>query len=216
MSCQQVPDKTKAENKSNMISYFCGKLVRKDPGSCVVDVHGVGMEIIIPRSTFESLGEKDTRVMILTHLHVREDALTLFGFSTEEERDLFRLLLSVTGIGPKLALSVISGYRIHEVYQYIAGGNESALSRIPGLGKKTVQRIIVDLKDKAQSYIKRAGFKCEHSGTNFGAAEEAVMALISLGQTRTEAEKKIQQALNLCGDTVSVEELVRTALLQKL
>lgn len=198
-----------------MISYLYGKLVRKESGSCVVDVHGIGMELLIPRSTFESLGEKDALVMILTHLHIREDAFILFGFSTEEERDLFRLLLSVTGIGPKLALGVISGYHIHELYQYIADGNEAALARIPGLGKKTVQRIIVDLKEKAQSYIRRMGFKFDQMRPSFGIAEEAVMALISLGHTRTEAEKKVQQAVVVCGDGAAVEELVRTALLQK-
>lgn len=199
-----------------MISFICGKLVRKDSGSCVVDVHGVGMEIIIPRWTFESLGEKDSQVKVLTHLHVREDAMILFGFSTEEEKDLFRLLLSVTGIGPKLALSVISGYRIHEIYQYIAEGNEAALTSIPGLGKKTVQRIIVELKDKVQSYIKRSDIKFDQVQHAFGVIDEAVMALVSLGQTRSEAEKKVQKAMMSSDNKTSVEELVRKALLQKL
>ena len=198
-----------------MISYLRGTLVRKDPASCIVDIHGVGMETIIPRSTFEALGELEHEITLLTYLHVREDALVLFGFSTEEERDLFRLLLSVTGIGPKLALGVLSGYKVQDIYQFIADGNEAALGRISGLGKKTVQRIILDLKDKAIVHIKRYGLEYQKTYPHAGVTEEAVLALMSLGHSRIEAEKAVLQALSRCGGGATLEELVRMALLQK-
>jgi Holliday junction DNA helicase RuvA len=197
-----------------MIAFLRGLLLRKDVNSCIVDIHGVGMEIFIPRSTFEALGDTGSEFTIWTHLHVREDALILFGFATEVEKDLFRLLLSVSGIGPKVALSVLSGYKVDDIYHFIAEGNDDALSRIPGLGKKTVQRLILDLQEKAQRHLQQAGLEYTKIGPARVQVEEAIMALVSLGHSRIEAEATIQQAVAKCGDSATVEELVRTALLQ--
>ena len=119
-----------------MIAFIKGTIFEKNTTFVVVENNGIGYHIFIPLSTYDALGEPETEVILLTYLHVREDALTLYGFFGTEERDLFKYLLSVTGIGPKLALGILSGARVSDIYQYIAEGNQAALTKIQGTWKK--------------------------------------------------------------------------------
>ncbi|NOY57807.1 MAG: Holliday junction branch migration protein RuvA [Calditrichaeota bacterium] len=196
-----------------MISYVCGKIAAKAPTSITIEINGFGLEILIPLSTFEAIGEPDANVRLLTYLHVREDALILFGFATVEEKELFRNLLSVSGIGPKLALGIISGSKIPELYKNIADGNEAALTRVKGLGKKTAQRLIIDLKDKAEAQVGRMGdLGIVVSKVAPNVIEEAMLAMMSLGYSRNEAEKAISKVVRISDEGISVEKLVRDAL----
>ncbi len=196
-----------------MISFIRGKLVEKLPTQVVVDCNDIGMEVLIPLSTYEVLGNIGEEIVLITYLHVREDALTLFGFATPDERQLFRELLSVSGIGPKLALGILSGSKVMEIYQYIADGEELALTRIPGIGKKTAQRLILDLKEKAVARLKKMpGVSLLSVKVAPDLLDEAVLALVTLGYARNEAQKVILKAVEKVGQTSSVEELVRIAL----
>jgi len=196
-----------------MLSFIRGKLVEKLPTQVVVDCNNVGMEMFIPLSTYEALGNLGEEILLITHLHVREDALTLFGFATSDERQLFRELLSVSGIGPKLALGILSGSKVMEIYRYIAEGEELALTRIPGIGKKTAQRLILDLKEKAAARLRRMpGVLLPSTKIAPDLLEEATLALMTLGYAKNEAQKVILKTAERIGQTTSVEELVRIAL----
>ncbi len=196
-----------------MISFITGTLLEKSPTNVIIEKNGIGIEILIPLSTYESLGAPGQDTTLVTYLYVKEDALILFGFTTKEERELFLHLLSVSGIGPKLALGILSGIKIADFYGYIARGDEVSLVRIKGLGKKTVQRIILDLKDIANKKIKLETFSVETPvSAEKHLVDEALLALLSLGYSRTEAEKAINKAVLQINDVNSVEDLVRIAL----
>ena len=167
-----------------MFSHLKGILYRKSPTEIVVDVNGVGYAVSIPLSTYEKLGEAGSAVTILTHTHVREDILQLYGFATEAEREIFRLLISVSGIGPKIAQGILSGIQPNELQNLIGQANVSALTAIPGVGRKTAERLIVELRDKIgrlDSVSPAAG----STETGQGIRAEALMALISLGYNRS-------------------------------
>ncbi len=195
-----------------MIASLTGTLKFKSPTEVLIDVNGVGYSVLIPLSTFEKLGPLNSPAALLTHLHVREDALQLFGFGTEDERNLFRLLISVSGIGPKIAQGILSGISASDLRRHIASGNSSALTAIPNVGKKTAERLIVDLRDKIGKVaggesVLPSGDKRERSRI------EALLALTSLGYHRQAAEKGIHAALQeIDGAEVSVEELIKKAL----
>jgi Holliday junction DNA helicase RuvA len=177
-----------------MIASLTGTLKSKAPTEVVVDVNGVGYVVSIPLSTFETLGSLNSTVTLLTHLHVREDALLLFGFSTDEERTCFRLLISVSGIGPKIAQGILSSMSVNDLRIHIAAGNASALTSIPGIGRKTAERLILELKEKME---KLAGSTHTLVGST-DAAEiraEALAALVSLGYNRATAESAIRKAV---------------------
>ena len=131
-----------------MISTLQGTLVSKSPMEVVVDVCGVGYGLQIPLSTYEAIGNVNSDVRLFTYLHVREDSLQLFGFATDEERALFRLLVSVNGIGPRMAQGILSGSSVNEIRDHIVQGNLSALTTIPGIGKKIAERMIIELREK--------------------------------------------------------------------
>lgn len=198
-----------------MIAYLQGTLVESFPTHIILDVNGIAYEILIPLSTYDRLPttSKPT-VKILTHLVVREDAHTLFGFATAEERDLFRLLVQhVSGIGPKTALAILSGTGVVAFKGQVIHGDVTALSKIRGVGKKTAERIIVELKDK----IGVAGAWEAASAQNALTPTEqkindAVLALISLGFKLTDAHQAIQSSKQKLGDHTSTEDLVREAL----
>ncbi len=195
-----------------MISHLKGILDHKSPTEIVVDVNGVGYAVSIPLSTFEKLGEVGSPVTVLTHLHVREDAHQLFGFATQAERELFRLLLSVSGIGPKIAQGILSGAQPKELQNLIAQGNVAALTSIPGIGRKTAERLIVELRDK-MAKIDSGETHGSASGGNAAIHAEALMALVSLGYNRAAAEKAIRSALNeLGGKEITIQELLKQAL----
>jgi len=197
-----------------MIAFIHGQLVDKAPTHAVIDISGIGFEVLIPVSTFDKIGTTGDRVRLLTYLHVREDALTLFGFATVEERDLFRDLLSVSGIGPKLALGILSGASVEQIYRNIADGNENYLVQIKGLGRKTVQRLILDLRDRASDKVKLTSSGLDRVPATLLSekAEQGVLAMMSLGYSKKEAERAIEKAYAKTGGDVSVEELIRKAL----
>ncbi len=195
-----------------MIGSLTGTLKHKSPTDLILDVNGVGYAVIIPFSTFEKLGDLESRVTLLTHLHVREDALQLFGFFSEEERFFFKLLISVNGIGPKIAQGILSGISVLDLRQHIAKGNLSALTAIPGVGKKTAERLVVELRDKVG---KSEGVALDHGVPEDGSGhrQEALLALTSLGYNRQQAEKAIRQVLQeTTGGKPSLQDLIKKAL----
>jgi Holliday junction DNA helicase RuvA len=194
-----------------MIVSLQGTLARKTPTEIVVDVHGVGYGVLIPLTTFEALGAEGATVTLFTHLHVREDVMQLYGFATEEERAMFRLLLSVSGIGPRSAQGILSGLRVSELRTHLAEGNAAALTRVPGIGRKTAERLIVELRERLgkDSGDPAAG---RHTGPG-GVRIEAILALTSLGYSRPVAEKAVLAAMKEQGDGAhELEGLLKLAL----
>jgi Holliday junction DNA helicase RuvA len=195
-----------------MIAFINGILQHKTPTEVVVDVHGIGYAVHIPLSTYTKLGDVGRPISLFTHMHMREDAMQLFGFATLEERQWFRLLLSVSGIGPRLAQGILSGIDVQELHAHIAQGEAAALTSIPGIGKKTAERLIVELRDKA-SKISLEGSAGAMTGASSSAVRsEALQALLSLGFTQQAAEKSIHAASSESNPASSVEELIKSAL----
>jgi Holliday junction DNA helicase RuvA len=196
-----------------MITRLRGELIAKSPTEVVVDVNGVGYGVHIPVSTFEKIGDLHSTVQLYTHLHVREDLLQLYGFATDEERAVFRLLISVTGIGPKMAQGILSGISVSDLRSYLASGNTAALISIPGVGRKLADRLVVELREK-MGRLDTGG-----TGTAFPAdaqgsmRSEAMLALTSLGYNRAVAERALRAALEeLSGNSPTVEGLIKAAL----
>ncbi len=196
-----------------MIATLTGILKFKSPTEILVEVHGIGYTISIPLSTYEKLGDLGSSVSLLTHFHVREDAMLLFGFFTEEERRLFKLLISVSGIGPKIAQSTLSGMNVEELKSHIVGGNVNALMAIPGVGRKTAERLIVELRDKAGKPLTEFEPISVVEMATAAMRIEALQALTSLGYNQQIAEKTIRLVLKEAeGSTISLEELIKRAL----
>lgn len=197
-----------------MIAHISGKLIQKQPNSIIVDVGGVGYELNVPLSTFYELGEIGANVSLRVHTHVREDALQLFGFRTEAEKKLFLLLNSVSGIGPKLAITVLSGLSAEELIQAIRAGNLTKLTGIPGVGKKTAERMLVELKDKVAAILPPG---LEDSTTSVLAhtgdamREDVISALVNLGYPRAQAEKAVNATLKQIPDA-RFEAVLKSAL----
>ncbi len=200
---------TKTED---MISYLKGILTKKSPTEIIVDVVGVGYSVNISLSTYEQLSEINSEVLILTHHHIREDAQLLYGFATETEREMFRMLISVSGIGPKMAQTILSGIRPDELMRTISVSAISSLTAIPGVGKKTAERMVLELKDKVAK-IEGSGKIIDLPNTGASIRSEALTALVSLGFSREKAELSLRGVLNeVNGKTISVEELIKRAL----
>jgi holliday junction DNA helicase RuvA len=197
-----------------MITFLTGQLVDKLPTQITVNVGGIGYEILIPLSSYDKLPDPGKEVHLLTHLSIREDAHVLYGFMTAAERNLFRLLINtVTGIGPKLALNVLSGINVSAFRGAVANGDVKALSQISGVGKKTAERIVVELKDK----IGRGGAWEAASEQRALSAEDqkvndAVLALMALGYKQPEAYEAVRAALAMMGPSATLEDLVRVCL----
>lgn len=193
-----------------MIARLRGKIIEAFPNRLVVDVHGVGYEVMIPISTFDRLrAAEGVEVDLRTHLHIRETAHTLYGFATEEERDVFLMLIErVSGIGPAIAMAVLSGMPVSRFKSCVVTGNAAELSRIRGLGKKTAERIILELKDKvgvADTWQDAA------AGDVSPAAADAELALIALGYKQVDARKAVRKVME-SEDEAPVESLIRGAL----
>ena len=196
-----------------MIAYLTGSLLEKSPQSIVINNGGVGYEVHIPLSTFYALPERDEKISLYIHTHVREDALTLFGFQTVLEKDVFLLLKSVSGIGPKLAINILSGIGPDELIDAIVMGDMMRLQAIPGVGKKTAQRIALELKEKAGSMEGVAGKEPKHISTSEDrrAMEDSISALTNLGYAAQAAKKAVQKAHAAVGET-DLERLIKEAL----
>ena len=193
-----------------MITHLEGELRQARPTSIVVDVGGIGYECVIPLSSFDRLPRKGERVTVLTHLHLREDGVTLFGFMTEEERGLFRMLIGVSGIGPKIAVGILSGISPRNFRSAVRQGSVAMLSAVPGIGKKKAERLIVELKDRIAA-IEIEGEEREAPAEG-RAGNDAMLALVSLGYSRLEAQKAVHAAMKRIGKAVDAETLIREAL----
>ena len=195
-----------------MIGRLRGELVIKNPPQLMLDVGGVGYELEAPMSTFYALPEVGQIVTLLTHLQVREDAHVLFGFSSETERQLFRDLLKVTGIGARIALAVLSGMEAGMYWRCIQEGNTAALIRLPGIGRKTAERLIVEMRDRATAVAANSGPVDAHvgsSGNRTDPTEDAVHALIALGYKPQEAARMVKR---IDASDKSREDIIRMAL----
>jgi Holliday junction DNA helicase RuvA len=196
-----------------MIASLTGTLKYKSPTEILIDVHGVGYTVSIPLSTYEKLGDVGTSISLLTHFHVREDAMQLFGFISKDERWLFKLLISVSGIGPKIAQSILSGMNVEELKSHLISGNIIALTAIPGVGKKTAERLILELRDKVGKTIADAEPISPLGMVSAALRAEALQALTSLGYNLQIAEKSIRLVLKETeGSIISLEELIKRAL----
>ncbi len=197
-----------------MITYLAGKLAAALPTQAIVDVNGVGYEVLIPLSSYDRLPAVGQPLHILTHLHVREDAQILYGFMSPAERDLFRLLVNhVSGIGPKLALAVLSGMSVGNFKSAVVNNDVASLSKISGLGKKTAERIVLELKDKlGVSAVWEAASAAHAPSPEESQANEAVLALIALGYKQVDAHKTVRELQERQPEIKSAEELVKTAL----
>ncbi len=197
-----------------MITFLAGKLAAALPTQAIVDVNGVGYEVLIPLSSYDRLPAVGQGVQVLTHLHVREDAHILYGFMSVAERDLFRLLVNnVSGIGPKLALAVLSGMSVANFKAAVVNGDVASLSKISGLGKKTAERIVLELKDKLGVAAAWEVASAAHAPTaEESQANEAVLALIALGYKQVEAHKTVRDLQERHPEIKAAEELVKQAL----
>lgn len=196
-----------------MIGQLRGKLLAKSPNLLLVDVGGVGYEVIIPLTTFYELPDEGNEITLKIHTHVREDALLLFGFRSRSEKSLFLKLISTSGIGPKLAITILSGARVEELAAAVAEGNVSRLTSIPGVGRKTAERMILELRSQMTPFLLPEQAEAARQGTAGGALEEDVVsALTNLGYPRAAAEKALSLTLREpeCGRTF--EEILRNTL----
>ena len=201
-----------------MIAHLSGTLLYKQTTTVILDVGGVGYEVTIPLSTFYDLEEAGKEVKLRIYTHVREDALQLYGFKTARERELFQQLISVSGIGPKLAITMLSGMSADEIIASIRTNNLARLTSIPGVGKKTAERLVIELRDKIaalsspaleEEFAAQAGAGAPSSED--AVRDDALSALTNLGYQKAAAEKAITAALQEGGD-VSVEIILRRAL----
>lgn len=195
-----------------MIDSLHGTLRRKEPMAIVVDVQGVGYLLSVSLHTFDALPAEGEPVDILTVLHVREDAMQLFGFVSEGERQLFRQLQSISGIGPRMAVNILSGCGVDQLSEYVRTGNIGGLTSVPGVGKKTAERIIVELKDKLGK--QGGGVAPPVIGPAGDRRGEAIMALVALGYARQMAEQAVFKAMKSCPENARTSELIKEALRQ--
>ena len=197
-----------------MITFLHGKLVDVLPTQVTIDVNGMGYEVLIPLSSFDKLPVIGHEVKLLTHLAIRDDAHVLYGFITASERELFRLLINtVSGIGPKIALNILSGMNVTAFRGAVANGDVKALSQISGVGKKTAERVVVELRDKIgavgtwEAASAQRALSAEDQKVN-----DAVMALIALGFKQIEAHDAVRAAQAVLGKQAGLEDLVRACL----
>jgi Holliday junction DNA helicase RuvA len=199
-----------------MIGYLSGKLLEKEANSVIIDVNGVGYEVMIPLSTFYELGEIGSDVALRIYTYVREDTLSLFGFKTLREKELFLKLVSVSGIGAKSGIGILSGMSADEIINAIRSNNLVRLNSIPGIGKKTAERIVIELRDKINTIsadVPETSQSIETTQVSSGndVYDDAVSALTNLGYQRQSAEKALNQAMQE-GTEMSVQKLLRRSL----
>ncbi|MGA0332587.1 MAG: Holliday junction branch migration protein RuvA [Kiritimatiellia bacterium] len=196
-----------------MIEFVAGKLIRKTPTLAVVQTGGIGLQLLIPLSSYDSLPPEGSEVHLHSHLVVREDALTLYGFARISERQMFEKLIQITGIGPKLALTALSGLSPEELQRAIRDGDVKRLSSISGIGKKMAERMVVELRDKLEfSNLPLSSA----TGSPAGSGRDAILALVALGYKQQEASAMLAKITQANPDAdLGVEELVRRALSAK-
>jgi Holliday junction DNA helicase RuvA len=191
-----------------LIGHLHGQILRKSPQEVVVDVAGVGYRVLIPVSTFYRLGEEGQPVSLRVHTHVREDALALYGFLSGPEQALFERLIDVAGVGPRLAINILSGIEAPDLVSALREGDVARLTRIPGVGKKTAERLVVELRDKMPALVAPQGTAAP---SGHGMKGDLLSALSNLGYSRAEAERGVDRALREDADG-RFEDLLRRAL----
>ncbi|MDR1459721.1 MAG: Holliday junction branch migration protein RuvA [Bacteroidales bacterium] len=192
-----------------MFAYIDGILVEKNPTYAVIDCHGVGYMLHISLNTYSKLQQEQQSCRLFTHLQIKEDAHILYGFSSQEERILFRMLIAVSGIGGSTAQMILSAMSASELITCIANGNADALRTIKGLGAKTTQRIVIELQDK----IAKTGISINKADvSNNNVRNEALSALVLLGFSRQNAEKAVDKVLKLSNGDISIENLIKESL----
>lgn len=196
-----------------MIAYLEGKLIEKNPTLLILEVNGVGYAVNIPVSTYGSLVETGQMVKILTYQHVREDELKLYGFSTKPEKELFELLIAVNGVGPRMALSILSCISVQEFQRSVLQEDLDVLTAISGVGKKKAQRLIVELKEKLGKVdLGERKDPREEEAILTPAVDEAALALISLGYTKVDARRALDKVTEETKEALPVEELIKRVL----
>jgi Holliday junction DNA helicase RuvA len=196
-----------------LIAYLEGKLIEKNPTHLILDVNGVGYSVNIPVSSYGRLGEIGETIKILTHQHVREDELRLYGFSTKPEKELFELLISVNGVGPRVALGILSSISVEDFQRSVLEEDFDVLTHISGVGKKTAQRLIVELKEKLTKVDLRAEKGVEvKERIGVSVEDEAVLALVSLGYNKFDARKAVEKVSSESKESLPIEELIKRAL----
>jgi len=195
-----------------MIAWLTGKLQRKAADSVIINVAGVGYQVAVPASTLNAIPDPGGEVTLHIHTYVREDSLSLFGFSTELEKDVFMLLLGISGIGPKLALTVLSGLSIQDLVAAIHSSDDSRLCGIPGIGKKTAARMCLELKDKVRQLAPDESLRAPLPPAAYsGDRDDAVSALVNLGYKRLVAEEVVNKTQQGRPD-IGIEDLLRETL----
>jgi Holliday junction DNA helicase RuvA len=196
-----------------MIASLTGRLASKHPGGVVIDVQGVGYDVLIPLSTYYRLPESEQPVSLTIHTHVREDALQLFGFSTQREKDAFLMLLGVSGIGPKLALSVVSSLSVDDLAAAIRNDDQKTLASVPGIGKKSAARLALELKDKVEKLGAAAGLRAVKADEPADKLmDDALSALVNLGYKAADVKDVIKQVLAGRNGDTPLQDLIRAAL----
>ena len=195
-----------------MISYLTGKIVKKAPTWLLIDVNNVGYQVQVSVNCSRSVGEAGDLKTVLTYLHVREDNLQLYGFISEEERELFLNLISTSGIGPKKALAILSGSSVQDLHRYILEEDLIGLTSLSGIGKRTAQRLILELKDKIKPSAEPEPLAPPMVAEKRNLSREAVLALISLGYNQAAAQNAIKSILDKETSDINLEELITRAL----
>ena len=196
-----------------MIGQLRGQLLQKKPNMVLLDVKGVGYEVSIPLTSFYELPGEGSEITLKIHTHAREDALVLFGFCSQREKDLFLKLITISGVGPKLAIAILSGAQVEELAQAISEGNLARLTAIPGVGRKTAERLVLELKSLVTPFLLPEQIEAAREGGKPTALEEDVVsALTNLGYSRSSAEKALSAALRSAETERSFEEVLRNTL----
>lgn len=195
-----------------MIAYVSGVLVSKKPTEVIVDVGGVGYRVLIPTSTFEQLPATGKKVHLTTYHHIREDAQQLFGFARESEYVVFGMMLAVSGVGPKLALAALSALPPNEIRERILEGDAALLTRIPGVGRKTAERMIVELRDRFEKMDPSDAASPGGAAAPTAFRADALAALEALGLSGVAADKAVRSVLKKNPDLKSAEDIIRLAL----
>ena len=194
-----------------MLNHVSGTLTEKQHTLAVVDIQGLGYQLFIPTSTFQVLPECGDSVRLLTHQHVREDALLLFGFATLAERSMFRAMIGISGVGPKIALAALSVLSPNEITAAVRENVTAPLTRIPGIGRKTAERLVLELRDRVDS-LDLTGEASPGEVASHDAREDALAALIVLGMKRQVATRRIKQVIRKHPDAQTADALIRLAL----
>jgi Holliday junction DNA helicase RuvA len=198
-----------------VIAFLKGRLLSKDPTNVVVETGGVGYQVLIPLSTFYELGEEGSEVRLHVYTHLRDETIELYGFITTAERMLFRKLITISGIGPKLALSLLSGMQPADLLAAVESGEYQRIMQVPGVGKKTAERLVLELRDKLPDL--RAGMEVSslpEPGTPAAAKRDLISALVNLGYKRRDAERAAEKAVGQAGPESEFSDLLKRCLAQ--